>query len=217
MKVMIHACPKRMWYVEKYLVPSLKEQGLDDITIWNDTEGKGNLRSCIDAFASVTGTGDEGTWHLQDDVLIAHDFVKRCEELDRGCVFGFCNEQFENDPQQIGWVHMASCWSSFACVRIPDEWARAMAHWFEFDGRLRLENRWMVAEGKYDDTFFRTWLEEAHGRDMIYNACPNLVDHVDWIIGGSILSPWRNYIARAYYWPPEDQALTDALREELLK
>lgn len=219
MKVMLHAYPKRMWYVDGYLVPSLKAQGLtdDDIIIWNDTEGHGNLRSCVEAFASVTGEGDEGTWHLQDDVLIAHDFVERCRTLEKqGCVYGFCNVNFTDDPRQTGRVHMADCWHSFQCVRIPDEWARAFALWFETDARHRQEHRWMVADNRYDDYFFRLWLEEAHARDMIYNASPNLVDHVDWIIGGSVLSPWRGFIANAHFWSPEDQALTDALRAELL-
>ena len=38
MKVLIHACPKRMWYVEGWLVPELQRQGADSVEIWNDTE-----------------------------------------------------------------------------------------------------------------------------------------------------------------------------------
>ena len=77
MKVLIHACPKRMWYVEGFLLPELKRQGADEVEVWNDTEGKGNLRACMEAFAA-RGTGDEGTWHIQDDVLLCRDFVERC-------------------------------------------------------------------------------------------------------------------------------------------
>lgn len=214
MKVMIHAYPKRMWYVDGYLVPSLKAQGLTDadIIIWNDTEGHGNLRSCVESFASVNGEGDEGTWHIQDDVLVCHDFVTRCRKLDHGVVYGFCNERFTDDPRQTGRVHVPDAWHSFQCVRIPDEYARAMAHWFDADARLRIEHRWMVAENKYDDTFFRMWLLEVRPWELVYNAAPNLVDHVDWIIGGSALNEWRDFIASAHFWPPEDQALTDALR-----
>ena len=57
MKVLIHACPKRMWYVEGFLLPELKRQGADEVEVWNDTEGKGNLRACMEAFAA-RGTGD---------------------------------------------------------------------------------------------------------------------------------------------------------------
>jgi hypothetical protein len=42
---------------------------------------------------------------------------------------------------------------------------------------------------------------------------PNLVEHVDWIVGGSILSPWRGYLARAEYWDDED--LVEELKTEV--
>ena len=60
MKIMIHACPQRMWYVEEFLAPELERQGADRVDIWCDREGKGNLRACMEAFAScgVEGTGE---------------------------------------------------------------------------------------------------------------------------------------------------------------
>ncbi len=39
MTVLIHACPKRMWYVEGFLLPELERQGADEVEVWNDTEG----------------------------------------------------------------------------------------------------------------------------------------------------------------------------------
>ena len=46
MKYMIHCCPKRMWYVEEYLIPSMLRQGIDrdSIIIWNDNKG-GEIKS----------------------------------------------------------------------------------------------------------------------------------------------------------------------------
>ena len=35
MKILVHACPKRMWYVTDFLVPMLKEQA-DRIMCSND-------------------------------------------------------------------------------------------------------------------------------------------------------------------------------------
>ena len=57
MKLLIHACPQRMWYVEGWLVPMLQERGVgaDEIEIWNDAAGRGNLMACMEAFASRTG------------------------------------------------------------------------------------------------------------------------------------------------------------------
>ena len=69
MKYMIHACPQRMWYVEEFLVPSMRDQDIrpDEIEIRCDTEGKGNLLSCMESFRDC-GERPGGTWHLQDDV-----------------------------------------------------------------------------------------------------------------------------------------------------
>lgn len=208
MNVLIHACPQRMWYVDDFLVPSLQEQGLssDDIEVWNDTERKGNLIACMESFAAREGSG--GTWHLQDDVLVCSDFVKRCTELDHGAVYGFACAQFGDDLQQTGTVYAPDAWHSFQCVRIPDSWARDCAEWF-FSGEWRkspLPELFALHDmGQGDDSFFREFLQARHGTETVINAKPNLVEHVDWIIGGSILSKWREYIASAYYWDDLDR------------
>jgi len=211
MKVLIHAYPKRMWYVEGWLVPELERQGADEIEIWNDSEGKGNLRACLESFAARTGDG--GTWHIQDDVLLCRDFVQRCREHDNGVVYGFCNVQFTDDPQQTGCVSVEDAWHSFQCLRIPDAYARECAAWFEGPGRTSGLYPIWISSGKMDDDMFRTFLLDRHGRETVENLKPNLVEHVDWIIGGSILSPWRGYIARAHFW--DDEELVRELKESV--
>ena len=202
MRVLIHAYPKRMWYVEGWLVPELERQGADEIEVWNDTEGKGNLRACLESFAARTGDG--GTWHIQDDVLLCRDFVERCRKHDEGVVYGFCNVSFTDDPLQTGTVSVEDAWHSFQCIRIPDEYARECAAWFDGPGRTSGFYPLWIRSGKMDDDMFRTFLLDRHGRETVENLKPNLVEHVDWIIGGSILSPWRGYIARAHFWDDED-------------
>lgn len=213
MKILIHACPRRMWYVSDFLMPMLREQGADEIEVWNDTEKKGNLAACMESFAARQGDG--GTWHLQDDVLPCRDFVKRCRELDDGVVYGFCCPQFTDNPQLTGNVYQCDSWHSFQCVRIPDAYARECAAWVR-------SNRWqqespnpklyaLLGTNKGDDTFFHEFMACYHGRDMVTNAKPNLVEHVDWIIGGSVLSPYREFYANAYYW--EDDDLVRELKE----
>ena len=211
MKVLIHAYPKRMWYVEGWLVPELERQGADEIEIWNDTEGKGNLRACLESFAARTGDG--GTWHIQDDVLLCRDFAQRCREHDEGVVYGFCNVQFTDDPAQTGVVSVEDAWHSFQCLRIPDAYARECAAWFEGPGRTSGLYPIWISSGKMDDDMFRTFLLDQHGRETVENLRPNLVEHVDWIIGGSILSPWRGYIARAHFW--DDEELVRELKESV--
>ena len=216
MRVLIHACPQRMWYVEEFMVPALLGQGLDpeDLEIWNDSMGYGCLRSCMVAFASRYGNG--GTWHLQDDVLIASDFVRRCREHDQGVVYGFCCEYFTDDPGQTGHVYPPDAWHSFQCVRIPDEYARACAEWYlsgawRMLGDAQLEA--LAEDNRGDDTFFREWMQELHPAETVENLRPNLVEHVDRWIGGSVLHQWRDYPATAYYW--QEPELTEQLRARL--
>ena len=211
MKILIHACPQRMWYVQEFLAPALQAQGADDIEIWNDSERRGNLASCMASFAARSGDG--GTWHIQDDVLPCRDFVQRCRENDEGVAYGFCNEHFTDDPQQTGTVYVEDAWHSFQCVRIPDAYARACASWLEGSGREHEQYPIWIASGKMDDAVFRSWLIAEHSRETVQNLKPNLVEHVDWLVGGSILSEWRGYLTRAYYWDDED--LVQALRRRI--
>ena len=208
-KILIHACPQRMWYVEEFLAPGLEAQGAENVEIWNDTEGKGNLISCMESFAARQGYG--GTWHIQDDILPCRDFVQRCREYESdGVVYGFCCEQFQDDPQRSGRVKVEDCWHSFQCVRIPDEYARDCAEWFAHRGWARSTlPELSILRGKRegDDTFFREYLQLEHRNEHVTNAKPNLVEHVDWIVGGSVLHQWRGYLARASWWDDEELIL----------
>ena len=216
MKVLIHACPARMWYVEEFLVPSLLAQDVPrgDIEIWNDTAKRGNLLSFMESCAARTGDG--GTWHIQDDVLLCRDFAKRCEEYDaetNRVVYGFCCERFTDNVDQTGLVHQPDSWHSFQCVRIPDAYARECAEWFFTDAQHRWIFKNWASTGKMDDSFFWSFMEDRHPGDLVRNAAPNLVNHVDWLIGGSVLSSWRGYIAASDLW--EDDELLEDLRTKL--
>ena len=215
MKILIHAVPERMWYVNEFLIPALQAQGAEEIEIWNDTEHRGNLDACLDAFASREGDG--GTWHLQDDVLPRRDFVTRCRDLDDGIVFGFCCRNFGDRLDAFGQVYAPDAWNSFQCVRIPDAYARECADWVR---SMRWQKESPAPElpilwqlGKGDDTFFHEFLQCCYPSEIVENVKPNLVEHVDWLLGGSTLQQWRDYLARAEFW--DDQDLIAALRERI--
>lgn len=215
MNFLIHACPQRMWYVEEFLVPSLKAQGAENIEVWNDTEKKGNLIACMESFAARSGDG--GTWHLQDDVIICHDFVERCRENDEGIVYGFCCRNFNDRLDAYGEVYVPDAWNSFQCIRIPDQWARECADWvlnkkwFNDYTSPELPILWKL--GKGDDTFFHEFMNCCHGTETALNLKPNLVDHIDWLVGGSSIQQWRDYLARAEFF--DDLYLIEELKKAI--
>lgn len=215
MKILIHACPQRMWYVNDFLIPMLQEQGAENIEVYNDTDKKGNLKACMDSFAARQGDG--GTWHIQDDVLPSRDFVKKCIEHDDGLVYGFACRNFGDRLDAYGIVYAVDAWNSFQCVRIPDAYARECAAWVRGEKWITQspspELPIMYKLGNGDDTFFHEFMACMHPYDVAENLKPNIVEHVDWLLGGSSIQKWRDYIARAEFF--EDTDLVDELRERI--
>lgn len=215
MHIMIHACPARQWYVDGYLVPSLLEQGIhsDEITVWTDTDGIGNLASCIKSFSQCAKTDGE-TWHLQDDVIICRDFATRARAAPSGVVCGFCVDIYENDPFVQGPTTAKYMWqSSFPCIKIPNALAGEFVQYLTTEAPNRPELRKLTDTGKKDDTLFYIFMKERHRRMDVTNLSPHLVDHIDWLIGGSTINQWRGYIVRSCLW--DDENLISALKEKL--
>ncbi len=218
MAYMIHACEDRMWYVEGFLIPSMIEQGIPskDIFVWCDTDGNGNLISCMKPF-EFCGKIAGGTWHLQDDVLICRDFAKRTNEhTKKHIICGFCHSGYENGIPITGWVYPALMWNStFPCVYIPNEIAAECADWFFNDACKRPEYQSWVKSGKMDDNFFHAFCLEKHPNEKVLNLAPHLVEHVDYIIGGSVINKWRGSTCRGYYF--DDDELVNELTRKVVK
>lgn len=213
-KYMIHTYTKRLWYVKEYLLPSMYEQGIkeEDIIVWNDYSGKGNLISCIESFMSVPND-DDGIWHLQDDIIICRDFKKRTEELDTGIVCGFCCE-YDPDVNSAGVVRIINMWWSFPCIRIPNKYAREFAEWFEARKDNDFEIIHLAKKNKNDDLLFRYWLERNYITERAICVKPNLVDHIDYLIGGTSINHHRgDKIIKSPCF--EDIDLVYALKEKL--
>ena len=214
-RILIHACPDRMWYVNEFLIPSLQEQGIEKIDLAVDWSGKGNLITCLESFEQ-SGRLDGATWHLQDDVLICHDFAERIQEFDEGVACGFCHTLFEpfNKPMP-GYVPPVFMFNSFPCIRIPNEIAAEFVEWYWTDACKRPEYQKWVQSGIHDDGFWHDFYVEQHPHDFVWNIAPSIVEHVDWLIGGSIANDWRGYICRATWW--EDEDLVQNLIEKLAR
>ena len=204
-KYLIHTYPKRLWYVEEYIIPSMLEQGIakEDIKVYNDSKGEGNLRACLNAFASCEGNG--GTWHLQDDICICKDFKERTEWYDRGLVCGFSSALYDGSAEdKKGAVPRSKMWFSFPCIRIPNSWARECAEWVDeyIIGNPIYERFWK--SGVNDDWAFRMYLSTFHQDCIALNIMPNLVDHVDYLLGGGSGKGKRENPVRAQYWNDND-------------
>ena len=212
----IHACQQREWYVNEYLVPSIIEQGIppDNIEVWMDDKGMGNLFSCMKCF-EYCGTKTGGRWHLQDDVVISSDFVKKTTEHDDGLVSGFVRREWQSLTMKEGRVPAVYMWNSFQCIRIPDEIAGECAEWFFTDACWRDSYAGEVRDNKCDDSLFYDFICERHLDKFVYNLAPSIVDHVDFLLGGSIVNKWRGHFARGDLW--EDDAAFDNLKAKLAR
>lgn len=214
MRYIIHSAPPRQWYVEEFLIPSMLAQGIpeSDILVRCDTEGKGNLQSCMESFQWCGENQTNGTWHLQDDVILCRNFAQRTREYNFGVVCGCVIKDWGPDYTKVMNQPVKQMWYSFQCMRIPDKIAGECAEWFfnvasksddyEYIKRIRRK--------KHDDDFFRFFLFEKYPQMDVINLKPNLVDHIDYVIGGSLINANREKdINRACWF--EDQDLVEKL------
>ena len=197
---MIHICPEREWYVDNYLIPSMEKQGIarENIIKFVDNGRRGNLTAFLDSLEYIKSYPiNSGIWHLQDDVIISSTFKEVTERNNIGIVQGFCS-QYDDDEKY---------WFSFQCFRVPNYTARDFMLW-TISNKKRFKD--IFEANKYDDSLFREYLREK-GIDAT-RLYPNIVDHVDWLIGGSIINKDRKEIIRAKYWQ-EDYLVSELARE----
>lgn len=188
----IHACPQRMWYVEEYLIPSMKNQGIENknITVECDTEHVGNLEKCMQIFRNMNGYGS--AWHMQDDVIICRDFRERTEKYNQSIIVcGFAYNKDENF-QYVNQVDPAKMWWSFPCIHIPNQLARDCANWYYGKANKDLKYKHWQKAGKYDDAFFKEFVVSLRPSTTVINLKPNLVDHIDYLIGGTTINEQRS-------------------------
>lgn len=211
-KYLIHAIPKRLWYVNDYLIPSMVKQGINnnDITVYVDTEKLGNLKACMEAFKSVENN-NEGTWHLQDDIIISRKFKETTEQYNTGIVCGFCSRY--DDSRPYGNVSVHDMWFSFPCIRIPNNIAIDCANWVlrYMIGNPVYKEYWR--RGVNDDFIFRLFIESFYKEETAVNLNPNIVNHIDYLIGGTSSGINRDEQAVSRLW--EDDFLIEELKQEL--
>ena len=219
---MIHACPERMWYVNDYLIPSMKEQGISDsqIIIWEDKDHKGNLESFMQSCKWIGEHENyiRGIWHMQDDVVISKRFRELTDSHNFGVSQGFSNLKCDaSNLNMLGIVPPSAAWLSFPCIRIPNLYAKQLAEWYYGDVIPNGRYKEWVAEGKNDDAMWKKFMCETHPNENCFNFIPNVVDHVDYLIGGSIANTQREPDdIRTGYWF-EDNGEVAELKKKLNK
>ena len=205
MKYMIHTYPKREWYVIKYLVPSMLKQGIskDDIIVVSDKLKLGNLKAFIHSLKKV----GEDTWHLQDDIIICSDFKDRTEVLSylNTIVCGFVHYEFNTGSTLCtGFTNPKFMFMSFPCIFIPCHYSWEFIHWIEEENTIN-KYKDLINSGKNDDLLFYKYFNDLHKDKKVYNCKPCLVDHIDYLIGGSSVNhrEYEGQQVRAYYWNEE--------------
>lgn len=194
----------------------MTEQGIppDAIEVWMDNKGMGNLISCMKSFEEYGKRGN-GRWHLQDDVVISRDFREKTEQYDEGIVSGFMRIEWQTLTPQAGRVPAVYHWNSFQCIRIPDKYIAECAEWFFSDAQWRDTYAETVASNKCDDSMWYDFLTECHIEETVTNLKPSIVDHVDFLLGGSVINQWRGHYARGDLW--EDEVAYENLKAKLAR
>lgn len=181
-----------MWYVDGYLLPSLRSQGIEPEICMD--EGLGCLQTAMNCFKTC---GD--AWHIQDDVIICDDFAERTREKPEVITCGFVYSGFGPDVGMMGRVNIRDAWYSFPCIYIPGENAAGCAEWFETYARWHPRWEGFARLKINDDGIFRDYMLENHPDAEADNLNPCLVDHIDYLIGGSMVGNEKTP-RRACYW-----------------
>ena len=222
-QVMIHSCNQREWYVNEFLVPAILQQGLphDKIKIWNDYHKVGNLCSWLESCKWIIDNQDLGgsIWHLQDDILISKDFVKTIEkEYQEKVCAGFVCEKFNAGTlDKVGRVPAQNLWYSFPCIKIYNKWLEEFYNWMMVDAIGDKKYKEWFNSNKNDDSFFRDFVRLFHHREYILNMIPCLVQHIDFLIGGSIINSNRGKDAQRRARWFEDKQGVQKLKNQIKK
>lgn len=217
--IIIHSCNKRLWYVKDFLLPALRQQGILNAKLWNDDKGQGNLKSWMGACLWIREHMpiDGGVWHLQDDVLLASDFAKRIGDMPKDIVCNgyVCAGPPDDECRCVGFQKVPEYWMSFSCCYIPNRYIYGFVDWFYSDVLQTGKYAQKVQAGLYDDFFFWQYMKIKHKTDTILNVVPNLVQHVDYLLGGSVANAKKHMRKPACYWtePEREKELEKRILE----
>lgn len=214
--IMIHCVPNRLFYVYNFIIPALEEQLIDDIIIYNDANMSGNLTSFINSLKTLPEEGS--TWHIQDDVLLSPRFANVINKSDSDKVI--CGFSSKYDRSNEEFTTPKDMWWTFPCIKIPNRIAKEFIEWCTPENMKYSRFKDCIKANKGDDALFKEFLEETHGEETVINLIPNIVNHVDYMLGGSVSNPQRYNVVKkvtARFWPEEEKILMDELQQKIIK
>lgn len=152
---------------------------------------------------------------MQDDAMIARNFREQTEKYNDGVVTGFMRKEWQGLTPKAGRVPAVYMWNSFLCIRIPDDIAGECAEWFFTDAAYRDTYKDFVERNNGDDSLWYDFFVERHTEEWVYNIAPSIVEHIDFLIGGSIVNKQRGHEARGDLW--EDEKAFEEMRAKLAR
>lgn len=201
-------------------MPDMMRQGIskEDIIIWNDKKQEGNLRAWVKSCEEIKNKypEEEGMWHLQDDVVLTDDFAEKSVQVAKMdmIVNAFCSKR--SNPKKYastGKRLVKRYWFSFPCMYIPNRYISDFLRWYYEDAVTTEPYKSVVEQNKGDDYLFWVSVKVWHRTDYIFNLVPNLADHIDFLLGGSVVNVERTGFARAEYF--EDKAKVEQLEKDI--
>lgn len=196
---MIHTCEKRLWYVRDFLLSSMIKQGIQDnhILVYKDRNKIGNLRAWVDSCNRLAyqsrNVRIKNVWHLQDDVMISKNFKKLTEEYENhDIVCGFTCGYDQKPEAGTFKLEEHKMWYSFPCINISTALTTEFANWANVNLWQSQHFKEAVRRNNCDDLIFREWLYDVHGDLEEINLNPNIVNHIDKWIGGSVCNQQRD-------------------------
>lgn len=221
--VMIHSCNKRLWYVREYLIPYLITLGIPErnIILWNDYKGIGCLKQWVSSceYLSCNIKPGYGVWHLQDDVLPSKDFYEFAKAHSKDIICnGFVSKKGNSlKYTYAGHVNCLYNWMSFPCMYIPVKYTTGFYKWFIDHVITQGKYSKFVANNRYDDMLFWNYMHNNHRDITIHNVVPALIQHIDYLIGGTTINFQYTGDQTAYYWNDVQLKTFDDLKAYIQK
>lgn len=199
----IHTSPKRIKFVNEYMVPCFKRYGIQDIIVWNDEQMIGQLNAWTDCARWIVSEKNEyrGTWHLEDDVVPCKNFKTLSEQLSGKSIVvqGFITDnKFFGFKGETGILPFQYLPYGMQCIYIPNLYLKGFIDFVDTFVKTGMYRKKQYECGTlYSDAVFRTFMKRYYKDTLINNLDDCMVEHVDYLIGGSSVRKQKDTKAKA--------------------